>query len=305
MPRRKAIRSLDELLQAAQSLQRTRRVVLVGAEDPAALSAVVDAHRAHLVDPVLVGDADEIARRLKASEADDDAFPVVDIPDPRQAVRHGLRMCRDGESDMLMKGAVPTSMLLRAALSHDEGISTGRTISQVSVFRPVGANRLMFFSDPAANILPDLGRKIEILRNAVGVAQQLGVRRPRVAVLAAVEKINPDMPATTDAAILTQMGAVGDLGDCLVQGPLSLDCAVSPEAAKCKGVTGPVAGQADVLIAPNIEAANILYKSLVYFCRADIAGAVVGASKPIMMSSRSDDRRSKLLTIALATLLSP
>ncbi|OTA41629.1 MAG: phosphate butyryltransferase, partial [Symbiobacterium thermophilum] len=187
-------------------------------------------------------------------------------------------------------------------LDRDTGLRTGRALSHACVVQVPGFPRLLHISDIALNIRPDLARKADILRNQVAVARVLGLARPKVAVIAALEKVNPDMPATVDARALQEMAERGEFGDCDVQGPLALDLALSPEAGAVKGVTGPVVGQADVLIMPDLETGNVLYKALIHLAGASSAGIVVGARCPIVLLSRSDPAPFKVNSIALAVL---
>jgi phosphate butyryltransferase len=203
-----------------------------------------------------------------------------------------------------MKGYVDMGVILRAILDRDSGLGRGGLLSNVTVFEHPTEKRLMFMSDPAVNISPDVARKADMVRNAIWVAQRLGFSRPKVAALAAIEKINAkDMPATADAAVLAKMGESGQFGEADVAGPYALDLALSHHAAECKHIEGPVAGCADILLCPEINSANVLYKSLVYFAGREIANAIVGVKTPLVMSSRSDSFLTKLYTMALSVVL--
>lgn len=222
--------------------------------------------------------------------------------DPAEAAREAVRAVRDGEAHLLMKGLLQTATIMKAVLHKEEGLRTGRALSHAAAFEIPGWHKLVFITDAAMNVAPDLARKADIIRNQVIMARALGVERPKVACLAAVETVNPDMQATLDARALQEMAERGELGDCDVQGPLALDLAVSPEAGATKGITGPVVGDADILLAPAIEAGNMLYKGLVYFAKARPAGLIMGARCPIVLLSRADSAHSKLMSIALAVL---
>ncbi|MBU4379322.1 MAG: phosphate butyryltransferase, partial [Proteobacteria bacterium] len=221
------------------------------------------------------------------------------------AVAEAVRLFRQGEAQLIMKGLVPTVTLLKGVLDKETGVPhPSRILSHVAVFESPLDGRLMLMTDPGVNINPNLQRKADILRNALDVARCLGMDRPRVAILAATEKVNyPAMPATLDADILTKMAARGEFGDAVVAGPLSLDLALSGEIAACKRFESPVAGCADILVTPNIEAGNILYKSLSVFCGCVMAAVVVGSLVPVVVPSRGDSNASKFLSIALASLL--
>ncbi len=195
-------------------------------------------------------------------------------------------------------------MILRAILDRDNGLGRGGLLSNISIFDSPTQNRVLLMTDAAVNISPDLARKVELVRNAIWVAQRLGFVRPKVAVLTAIEKVNPkDMPATADAAVIAHMGELGQIPGADVAGPYALDIAVSKKAAETKHVTGPVAGCADILLCPDIHSANIFYKSLVYFAGREIANAMIGVKTPLVMTSRADSSLTKLYTMALSVVL--
>lgn len=204
------------------------------------------------------------------------------------------------ESSVLMKGHIATAVLLKAVLNEEYGLRTENILSHVAAFEIQGFNRLIYVTDAGMNITPDLKQKAQIIRNAVHIARSLGVETPVVAPLAAVEVVNPAMPATMDAAALTVMNQRGQIKDCIVDGPLALDNAISTLAAEHKGISGDTAGKADILVVPNIESGNILYKSLVYFAQAKVGGVIAGAKAPIVLTSRADSAESKLFSLALA-----
>jgi phosphate butyryltransferase len=215
-----------------------------------------------------------------------------------ETANDGAVAVRDGEADVFMKGSVDTPSFMRAVLDKENDFRTGRLINHVFVFEAF--DRLMLLTDAGICIDPNLDDKAETVRNIVPVARRLGIETPKIAVLAAIEKINPKMPTTLDADALSKM----DLPDCHVQGPLALDLAVSPGAAATKGIPGPVAGQADVLLMPNVETGNILAKALMYMCHCGSGGVVSGTKRPVTFSSRSDSADTKLHTIALGVLMS-
>jgi len=201
-----------------------------------------------------------------------------------------------------MKGFVGTADFMRAVLDKTDGLGSGRLISHVVVFEAAGYERLMLLSDAAINIAPDLGQKIQIIENALKITNAVGILKPRIAMLAAVETVSPSMRATEDAAIISKMAERGQIRGCFIDGPLALDNAVSAVAAEHKGIAGDVAGKADLLLVPDIEAGNVLFKSLVYFANAQIGGVVVGATAPVVMTSRTDSPQAKLNSIALALI---
>jgi phosphate butyryltransferase len=222
--------------------------------------------------------------------------------DDAEAAREAVAAVRRGDAQLLMKGLLQTPTIMKAVLNREEGIRTGRALSHACAFEIPGWHKLIFITDVALNVAPDLGRKADIVRNQVAMAHALGIKRPKVAALAAIENVNPDMPATVDAHALQEMSERGELGECDVQGPLALDLAVSPESGQIKKLTGPVVGDADILLAPDIEAGNILFKGLVYFARARPAGIIMGAGCPIVLLSRADSAEAKLMSIALSVL---
>jgi phosphate butyryltransferase len=199
-----------------------------------------------------------------------------------------------------MKGNVPTALILKAVLNKEWGLRTGNVLSHVAAFEVAGFDRLTFITDAAMNIAPDLQQKAQIIENAVEIAQSIGVNHPKVAPIAAVEVVNPAMQATVDAASLTMMNQRGQIRNCAVDGPLALDNAVSHHAAEHKGIESEVAGQADILLVPNIETGNALYKSLIYFAKAKVGAVIAGAKAPIVLTSRADSAESKLFSLALA-----
>lgn len=275
------MKSFDELLKKAQAKAAARMPVLAIAQagDPHIEEAVHEAEQLGLV------------KGLR-----------IQKDDPAEAAAEAVAAVRRGEAQLLMKGLLQTATIMKAVLNKEAGLRTGRALSHACVFEVPGWHKLVFVTDVALNVAPDLARKADIVRNQAIMARALGVERPKVAALAAVETVNPDMPATVDARALQEMAERGELGECVVQGPLALDLAVSPESGETKGVTGPVVGDADILLAPDIEAGNILYKGLVYFAKARPAGIIMGAKCPVVLLSRADSPDAKLMSIALGVL---
>nr|PZN41196.1 MAG: phosphate butyryltransferase [Bacillota bacterium] len=296
------MKSFAEILAAARA-RGPKRVAVAAAADHAVLEAIALADREGLCQAVLFGDSEEIRRLAPAVGLDLSRHEVVHVTDKAEAAAQAVARVRAGGAEVLMKGMLDTATLLRAVLNRETGLRTGRRLTHTFVLEVPALGRLLLISDAAFNVAPDLAGKAAILSNAVSLAHALGIEEPKVAVLAAVEVVNPDMPATTDAAALKEMGARGEFGRCLVDGPLAMDLAVSPEAARHKGVGGPVAGHADILIVPDIEAGNILYKGLVYLAGAKVGGVVLGAAAPVVLVSRADSPESKLNAIALSLLV--
>jgi phosphate butyryltransferase len=222
--------------------------------------------------------------------------------DEFQAASFAVKAVSTGQAHVVMKGNMATSIILKAVLNGEYGLRTGKVLSHVAAFEVPGFDRLLFVTDAAMNIAPDLEAKAQIIRNAVATAHACGVQEPIVAPLAAVETVNPAMVPTTDAASLVVMNRRGQITGCIVDGPLALDNAVSEQAAAQKGITGDTAGKADILVVPSIEAGNILYKSLMYFAGAKVGAIIQGAKAPIVLTSRADSAESKVYSLALAIL---
>ncbi len=295
------IKSFDEIIKTAQ--KKAPRVVAVAvAQDAEVLMAINEARDAGIAKAILVGDEKQIRDIASQQGIDVDEFEIIDEPDKIKACTKVVELIKDGRADVIMKGIIDTSVILRAVLS-EHSLRGDNVLSHVAVVEVKGYDKLFIISDAGMNIAPDVSQKVQIIENAVALAKALDNDNPKVAVLCAVEKVNPKMPATIDAAELTKMNEDGRIKGCTVGGPFALDNAVSMEAAKHKGIEHPVAGNADILIMPDIEAGNILYKSLVYFTRAKCTGLVVGAKVPIIVTSRADDDEAKLNSIALAVLL--
>jgi phosphate butyryltransferase len=292
------MKNFQELLEKAKSSTR-KNVVLVGAEDLEALKAISMAYEEGFANPVLVGNKETIAKNLESIEQD---FDIIEAEDPKEAAEKGVRLVSSGAADLLMKGKIKTSELLKAVLNKEWGLRTGSLLSHVAAIETPYLERLLLVSDGGMIINPDLTQKIDIINNAVKVAKNLEIDIPKVAILAAVEVVNPDMPETIDASILSQMNKRGQINDCIIDGPLALDNAISEEAAKIKNIKSDVAGKADILIVPDIHSGNILGKSAVYISGGNVAGMIVGAKAPVVVVSRSDNSQSKLVALALGVL---
>lgn len=296
------IKNFKELIETVK-LGKLQKISVAVAEDKDVLSAVNNAYKIGIANSILVGDKEKIEEIAKEINMDLNNFEVVDIKDKSEACAHAIKLVSEGYASLPMKGFVETSDILRAVLSPEHGIRTGNLISHVGVLEIAGYDRLFILSDSAMTIAPTLEDKVNIINSSVKIAHALGNKNPKVAILCAVEKVNPKMPATVDAAALTKMNEDGKIEGCIVKGPLALDNAVSIDAAKHKGIEHPVAGNADILITPDIEAGNILNKSIEYFARAEKAGVLMGAKVPIILTSRASSDTSKLHSIALAILV--
>ncbi|MDG4655617.1 phosphate butyryltransferase [Ectobacillus antri] len=273
-------------------------IAVAAAEDNEVIEAVAKSIQAGLAHFILFGDETKIEGLLRFYNISDSA--AVTVRHCTQPAEMAVRAVKEGKADILMKGNIATATLLKAVLNKEYGLRKGKVLSHVALFEVPGYDRLIFLTDVAMNIAPDLEQKVAIIQNAVQVANSIGVKMPKVAPLAAVEVVNPAMQATIDAALLAQMNRRGQITNCIVDGPLALDNAISKIAAEHKGITGDVAGQADILLVPNIESGNVLYKSLVYFANAKVGAIIAGAKAPIVLTSRADSAEAKLYSIALA-----
>lgn len=280
-----------------------QRIAVANAQDKDVLLSLDQAAKSGLAEPLLIGDPQAIAALLRQLGIAPDKYEIIDAPDEVEACRMAIRLIRGKEADAVMKGLVSTSIILRAILDKENGIRAGRLLSHIGLFFVEELGRFLIVTDAAMTILPDVEKKRGILDNAVAAARLLGLEEPRVACVCAVEKVNPDMSATVDAAELVRLNREGSIGNCLVGGPLALDNALFAEAAKIKKINDPVAGKADILLMPNIEAGNICYKMLACICRSSAAGLVLGASAPVILTSRSDNEMTKLNSIILALYL--
>ncbi|PLR68436.1 MULTISPECIES: phosphate butyryltransferase [Bacillaceae] len=291
--------NLESLLEKAAQLEN-KTVAVASAEDSEVLEAVLEASERRLAEFILFGNKEEIEIMLQERNADVNKFHIKHARSGEQASEFAVKAVFHNEADVLMKGNVPTAVILKSVLNKEYGLRTGKILSHVAVFEVPGYERYTIVTDAAMNIAPDLEQKKQILENSVMVARKIGIDVPKVAPLAAVEVINPSMQATLDAAALSQMNKRGQIKHCIVDGPLALDNAVSFEAAEHKGIKSEVAGQADILLVPTIEVGNVLYKSLMYFAQAKVGAIIAGAKAPIVLTSRADSSESKLYSLALA-----
>jgi len=296
------VRSFAEILDKAKKCP-PKRVAIAVAQDGEVLEAAKSCQENGIADAVLVGDTVEISRTALERKIDIKGFEVIHEPDTEEAVKRAVLLVHTGKADMLMKGAVQSPTILKAVLDKNIGLRNGGTLSHVAVFESPGYDRLMLMTDAGMNIMPTFEQKVDMVNNAVKVARALEIETPKVAVIAGLELVNPDMPSTVDAALLSKMGERGQIKDCIIDGPLALDLALSKESARAKGVTSPVAGHADILVLANIDAANVLYKALVFLGGAKITGLVVGAKAPVILTSRADSHESKLVSVAIGVLM--
>lgn len=295
-------KSFEELISKAN--QKTlKKVSVSNAQDEPVLQAVKAAKEQNIATAILVGDEAKIRKIAASIDMDLTDFEIINEPDTEAAALKAVELVHNGKADILLKGLLETKTFLKSVLNKEVGLRTGKMLSHVCVFEIEGINRLLFFTDVAFNTYPTLADKVNIINNAVEVAHACGIECPKVAPLCAVETVNPKMQPTVDADNLTKMYEGGDFKGCQIYGPLSMDLAIDPEAAVHKGVTNPVAGHADILLFPNIDAGNITYKILVRTAKVKIGNVLVGTSAPVVLTSRSDDFQTKLNSIALATVI--
>lgn len=292
----------DALLERARGTPPLR-VAVVHPCSAAAMEAVEQAHAAGLIVPILIGPRSRIEAAARESGTSLEGIELIDTPHSHASAAEGVKLAAQHRVDALMKGSLHTDELLEAVIARDGGLRTERRISHVYAMDVPAYDRLLMVTDAAVNVAPDLAAKRDIAQNAIDLARVLGIEEPRLAVLSAVETVNPNMPSTLDAAALTVMAQRGQISGGIVDGPLAFDNAIDRDAAVTKGLHSPVAGQADILLVPDIEAGNMVAKQLLYFAGADGAGIVLGARVPVILTSRADSVRVRVASVALASLL--
>ena len=308
MPRKPMISEVREhgkyerLVAATKSLQALPTAVAHPC-DETSLKGALEAAEAHMIVPVLVGPKGRIEALARSLDLDVGTAKIVDVPNSHAAAEKAVALVRAGEAELLMKGSLHSDELLAEVTKRDTGLRTGRRISHVFVMDVPSHPRTLFITDAAVNIAPDLMAKRDIIQNAIELYAGLGLGVPKVAILSAVETINPGIPSTIEAAALCKMAERGQITGGELDGPLAFDNAISLEAARIKGIKSPVAGRADILVVPDLEAGNILAKNLTFLSGADAAGIVLGARVPIILTSRADNVRTRLASCAVAMLL--
>lgn len=299
----KMAKTYDDLL-AKVAACPVKKVAVACAQDDAVLEAVKAAKERNIADAILVGDEQKIKTIASVLKMHIEDFEIIDVKDTYEAALTAVKLVHDGKADMYMKGLIDTKSFLKSVLDKEVGLRTDKTLSHVCVFDIEGINRLLFLSDVAFIPYPDLETKANIIRNTVEIAQACGVDNPKVAPLAAVEVVNPKMPCTVEAEELTKMNEAGDIKDCIVDGPLSLDLAIEPQAAFHKGTTDrKIVGDADILLFPDIQAGNITYKSLVHTAPCKNGNILTGTKAPVILTSRSDEFEAKVNSIALGAVV--
>jgi phosphate butyryltransferase len=296
------IQKLEDMISTAHQVGPVP-IAVAAAHDPEVLRAVHRAQQDGIIEAILVGDWPAIEAYATQVGAGLAGVSILHESDPRRAAEQVVELARSGRAKVVVKGQVKTSELLGVVLNRHIGIRGRSLLSHVGIFELPGMERLIYLSDSGVVVYPDVYQKLEIISNAVRVEHRFGVEEPKVAILAASETVHPKIPASIDALALSRMADQGWVAGAVVDGPLGLDLAISPRAAELEGSDSPIAGMADVLIVPNVEAGNIVAKGLQYFAHARMAGLVVGARVPIIISSRADSAETRYLSLAMAAIL--
>ena len=296
------LNKLSQIVDKAKN-KDTKTLVVAAAEDLHVLQAVKKAIDESIVNAILVGDSTKIEDFAKQIDFNITDIEIIHELDVVKSCKTAVNIVRQGRGDILMKGLVSTGVLLKAVLDKESGLRKGGLLSHVALFETAHYHKLIGITDAAMNVEPSVIEKAHIIENSVELYNRLGIEKPKVSVLAAVELINPKMQATVDAATLTTMNNRGQIKNCIIDGPLALDISISKEAAEHKGIVSDVAGDADLLLAHDINVGNVLYKSLNFLGGANSAALIMGAQAPIVLTSRSDNETSKMLSIALAAAL--
>ena len=297
------MKGFKDIIELAQK-KGPKIIAVAAANDEDVLKAIKTAIDENICIPILIGDKEKINEISNDIGLDLHNIQVIDEVDNKKASIVAVSLVSSKKADIVMKGLVDTSIILKAILDKEIGLRTGNILSHVAVFEINKYHKILFVTDAAMNIAPNVDEKRQILENTLKLTQSLGIVNPKVAVICAKEKVNSKMQATLDAIELVELNINGKISGCIVGGPFALDNAISKEAAELKGVKDPVAGDADILLMPNIEAGNVLYKALTYFSDSESAGILLGANAPIVLTSRADSDKAKLNSIALAVLCS-
>ena len=297
------LKSLNDLRSIVAGGPR-KKLVVAAAQDQHSMGAVVRAWKDNVIEPILVGDKESIRNISAENNYDINGVTIVHEPDIEMATQLSVRMVNNHQGDILMKGKVGTSILLKCVLNKEWGLRTGNLLSHFALFEVDTYHKVIAVTDVAMNIAPNLQEKIAIINNSVGCLNKLGYQMPKVAVLGAVEMVNENMEATLHAALLSKMYQRDQIKNCIIDGPLAFDNAVSLESARPKGIRSEVAGDTDLLLMPDIEVGNVLYKSLVFFAKARVAALILGARVPIVLTSRSDSEQAKYDSILLSAAAS-
>ena len=297
------ITKLKELAEKAKNSGKKTRIAVAVAEDNNTINAILNAVQEGFIVPYLIGNAIKI-RELIPSDIALNRLEIINITEPAKAVKEAVRMVRNNEADVLMKGLVGTDTFLKAVLDKEQGLLPPKAVMSYTCALEIPKYRkLLFVSDTAVLINPDLDQKIAMINYSVAMARRFGIEKPKVALISATEKVMPSMQETLDYALLCKMAERGQIKNCLVDGPLDIFLACDPESLAIKGIQSPLAGDADILIFPNLESANIFYKGLMLFGEGELAGLICGTTKPVIVMSRSESEKSKYYCIALSCLM--
>jgi phosphate butyryltransferase len=294
------IRSFDELIKKAQSQRAPKKVAVVSAHDAHTLEAAENAYKERIITPVLIGDREKIKELIQTHGFQLEDAEIHNEKDDTEAAKKAVAMIREGAADFLMKGKLQTSDLLREVVNKERGLNQGRVISHFGIFEIPGYHKLLALTDGGMLPHPDVNEKAQILMNAVDILHKLGYETPKVAVLAAAEVVNPKIPESVDGGLLKKMNEEGEIKGCIVEGPISYDLMICPEAAKIKGYESPVTGDADILLMPNMTSGNLLAKAFQFTAGAKMAGMIAGAEAPIVLVSRGATAEEKYLSLALS-----
>jgi phosphate butyryltransferase len=294
------LKSFLEIEKQVQNEQK-RTIAVAMAEDAHILTALERARSKGLTKAILIGDTSKIVSILKKASISDKKYDIIDSNGEENSVTESISLVCRGKAQVLMKGLCSTSVFLKGILDKESGLRTGKVISHFALFESPNYHKLLMMSDAAMNIAPDISEKISIVENALHVAHKLGYHNPKVAIISAVEKVNPTgIPSSVDAAIIAKMAERGQIKGAIIDGPLAIDNALSLQSCEIKGLKSPVGGDADICIVPNIETGNVFYKLLTILGNAKVAGIIVGAKSPVVLTSRADSEESKYLSILTA-----
>ncbi len=296
------IRSLEEMKKIARKLP-SKRIAVVRADEVETMGAIGTAVKENMVEALLIGPEKGIREAAEKAGFDLNGVEILHAEDDHSASTKGVEMVRSGRADVIMKGLVATSSFLHAILDREKGIRGPGVLSHVAAFDVAGYDKLLIITDAAMNIAPDFDQKVAMLKNAVIVAKSLGIEHPKSTYVCAKEVPYEKMPCTMEAARMKKLADTGEFGDIIFDAPLAMDLAVSPEACRIKKITSPVAGDADIVLLPDIEAANVLYKTLIFIAGGELGAVIMGANNPVVLTSRADSAESKLCSIVLSAVV--
>lgn len=282
-----------------------QRIAIAMAQDADVLMAIDAAYSAGLADAILIGSKSKLQKIADAQQISLMNYEIIDIDNEKETVTKAVEAVRSGDAQVIMKGLCSTATFLKGILNKEKGLRSAKVLSHLAIFESANYHKLLFMSDAAMNIAPDLNDKIALTQNAISALHALGYKTPKVAMISAVEKVNPElMPSTADAALISKMAERGQIKNALIDGPLALDNALSPKANEIKGLKSSLGGNADLCVVPNIETGNVFYKLLTILGNALVAGVILGASVPVVLTSRADSENAKFLSIAAALAVS-